>query len=126
MQLPEQEEVLKTLLVVDDDESIRLLLRDEFCDVGYNVVTAVDGEEGLVAFNEQNIDVVILDLDMPKLSGEEVAMQLYRQAPDVPVIIYTANPDRLESQIGLRYSSVVLKSCDLEELVNRVTELANV
>lgn len=117
---------MKTLLVVDDDESIRLLLRDEFCDVGYNVVTAVDGEEGLVAFNEQNIDVVILDLDMPKLSGEEVAMQLYRQAPDVPVIIYTANPDRLESQIGLRYSSVVLKSCDLEELVNRVTELANV
>lgn len=117
---------MKTLLIVDDDESIRLLLRDEFCDSGYNVVTAVDGEEGLVAFNEQSIDVVVLDLDMPKLTGEEVAFQLQKTAPDVPVIIYTANPERLKEQIGLKYDSVVLKSCDLQVLVDKVTELANV
>ncbi|MGE4317779.1 MAG: response regulator [Deferribacterales bacterium] len=117
---------MKTLLVVDDDESIRLLLRDEFCDNGFNVVTAVDGEEGLVAFNEQNVDVVILDLDMPKLSGEEVALQLQQTAPDKPVIIYTANPERLEHQIGIKYDSVVLKSCDLQELVEKVKELSNV
>lgn len=117
---------MKTLLVVDDDESIRLLLRDEFCDSGFNVVTAIDGEEGLVAFNEQSIDVVILDLDMPKITGEEVAMKLHNQAPDVPVIIYTANPERLEQQIGLKYSAVIVKSYDLEELVNKVAELANV
>lgn len=117
---------MKTLLVVDDDENIRLILREEFCFAGFNVVTAVDGEEGLVAFNEQAIDIVILDLDMPKLTGEEVAMKLKNQAPEVPVIIYTGNPERLKQHIGLKYNAVVLKSSGIEELVAKVTELANV
>ena len=117
---------MKTLLVVDDDESIRLLLRDEFCDSGYNVVTAVDGEEGLVAFDEQNIDVVVLDLNMPKLSGEEVAAKLKGKAPNVPVVIYTANPERLEKTGEVSYDSLVYKTSDLEELVSKVTQLAGV
>ncbi|MGE4265921.1 MAG: response regulator [Deferribacterales bacterium] len=117
---------MKTLLVVDDDENIRLILREEFCFAGFNVVTAIDGEEGLVAFNEQNIDVVILDLDMPKLTGEEVAMKLHAQAPEVPVIIYTGNSERLEQQLGLKYDALVLKSSGIDELVAKVAELANV
>jgi DNA-binding response OmpR family regulator len=117
---------LKTLLVVDDDESIRLLLRDEFCDNGYNVVTAIDGEEGIVAFNEQSIDVVVLDLNMPKLSGEEVAKRLKERAPEVPVIVYTANPERLEDNDEVAYNELVYKSSDLEELVKRVEALSNV
>ncbi len=121
-----QEVILKTLLVVDDDEDIRLILRDEFCDLGYNVVTAIDGEEGLVAFNEQNIDVVVLDLEMPKLSGEEVALKLQNQAPSVPVIIYTGNAERLKERIGVKYNAVVHKSGGIEELIGKVTELANV
>ena len=121
-----QEVILKTLLVVDDDEDIRLILRDEFCDLGYNVVTAIDGEEGLVAFNEQNIDVVVLDLEMPKLSGEEVALKLQNQAPSVPVIIYTGNAERLKERIGVKYNAVVHKSSGIEELIGKVTELANV
>jgi len=116
---------LKTLLVVDDDESIRLLLRDEFCDNGYNVVTAIDGEEGLVAFSEQSVDVVVLDLNMPKLSGEQVAVKLKDKSPNIPVVIYTANPERLDRQETLTYDSVVYKSSDLEELVAKVRQLAN-
>ena len=116
---------MKTLLVVDDDESIRLLLRDEFLDNGYNVVTAIDGEEGLVAFSEQSIDVVVLDLNMPKLTGEQVATRLKDQAPGVPVVIYTANPERLEEKDDISYDSLVYKSSDLEELVTKVTQLAN-
>lgn len=115
---------MKTLLVVDDDESIRLLLRDEFCDNGYNVVTAIDGEEGLVAFDEQSIDVVVLDLNMPKVTGEQVAQKLKGKAPEVPVVIYTANPERLEKQ-QVRYDSLVYKSSDLEELVAKVKKLAD-
>jgi len=117
---------LKTLLVVDDDESIRLLLRDEFCDNGYNVVTAIDGEEGVVAFSEQHVDVVVLDLNMPKLTGEQVAKKLKNQAPGVPIIIYTANPERLEKDDDISYDSLVYKSSDLEELVDKVTKLAGV
>lgn len=116
---------MKTLLVVDDDESIRLLLRDEFCDNGYNVVTAVDGEEGLVAFEEQNIDVVVLDLNMPKVTGEQVALKLKSKAPEVPVVIYTANPERLEKHQDIKYDSLVYKSSDLEELVEKVKKLAD-
>ena len=117
---------MKTLLVVDDDESIRLLLRDEFCDSGYNVVTAVDGEEGVVAFSEQHVDVVVLDLNMPKLTGEQVARKLKSQAPDVPVVIYTANPERLEKHTDIQYDSLVYKSSDLEELVAKVSKLAGI
>ncbi len=116
------EERLKTLLIVDDDEIIRLLLRDEFCDKDYNVVTAIDGEEALISFSEEDIDLVVLDLKMPKLDGNEVLNQIRKIDKDIPIILYTANPDSVNSiNENLNYD-VVVKSSDLSQIVNAVDE----
>lgn len=116
---------MKTLLVVDDDENIRLLLRDEFCDKDYNVVTAVDGEEALISFFEEEIDLVVLDLKMPKIDGNGVLEGIREKNSTVPIIMYTANPD---SVIGLdKYGNVDLevKSANLSRLMEKVETKLN-
>jgi DNA-binding response OmpR family regulator len=117
--------MLKTLLIVDDDETIRLLLRDEFCDKDYNVVTAVDGEEALVSFYEENIDLVILDLKMPKLNGNEVLNQIRKANKKIPIILYTANPDSIDSLDKNLDFDVVVKSSDISEIINKVNSKFN-
>lgn len=117
---------MKTVLVIDDDESLRLLLRDEFTDRNFNVVTAGDGEEGLVSFNEENVDLVILVLNLPKINGREVLEHLKAQSPDIPVIIYTANPDMIFDTADLAHVEVILKSTDVEELMECSQKLAYV
>ncbi|WP_238320653.1 response regulator [Limisalsivibrio acetivorans] len=111
------------MLVIDDDESLRLLLRDEFCDRNFNVITASDGEEGLVSFNEADVDIVVLDLNIPKILGEEVLQRLKAESPDVPIIIYTANPDMLFDTDDFMNVDVVFKSTDVDELMNRAERL---
>ena len=111
---------MKTVLVVDDDPSIRLLLRDEFTELGLNVVTAVDGEEALISFDENDIDLVILDLKMPKVEGDEV-LKILSQKSDVPVIVYSANIDSYEDLDRIHQNSYfVEKSSKLDELIEKV------
>jgi DNA-binding response OmpR family regulator len=117
---------LKTVLVIDDDESLRLLLRDEFCDRGFNVVTACDGEEGLVSFNEADVDLVILDLNLPKINGKEVLEHLKAKSPDIPVVIYTANPSMLFDTENLSHVEVILKSTNVDDLMDCSERLAHV
>ena len=117
---------MKTLLVVDDDESIRLLLRDEFCDLGYNVLTAVDGEEGLISFGENNIDAVILDMDISKVVGLDVLKQIRSENTTVPVVVYTANPEMTTRIEEDGHTGVVIKSSDIENLKEAVDKYCEV
>jgi DNA-binding response OmpR family regulator len=65
-----------TILLVDDEESIQKLLTYPLEHEGFNVVQARDGEEALERFEENNVDLVILDVMLPKLDGLEVCRQL--------------------------------------------------
>ncbi|MCA1927983.1 MAG: response regulator [Calditerrivibrio sp.] len=116
---------MKTILVVDDDANIRLLLRDDLWEKGYNVITAVDGDEAVVSFAEEHVDLVILDIRMPKLNGIEVLKIIRGAKSDVPVIIYTANPDDLEDLSPYGNTCKITKSSKLEELTNRVEKILN-
>ena len=79
----------ETILVVDDEEYIRNLNSAILQRLGYQVLEASSGDEGLKIFSEQpgKIDLVILDVSMPGLSGKEVLDQLYMIDPQVKVII---------------------------------------
>ncbi|TLS76217.1 response regulator [Mariprofundus erugo] len=79
----------KTVLVIDDEESIRELAVVLLNEQGIHTLEAVDGEDGIARFKEhmQHIDMVILDLTMPKLSGENCCREIRKLRPDVPVII---------------------------------------
>ena len=81
-----------TILVVDDEASIRRILQTRLEMIGYSVVTASDGEEALSAFRLLAPDLIVLDVMMPKLDGYGVCQEL-RKESDVPIIMLTALGD---------------------------------
>ena len=85
-------EARQKILVADDEASIRRILETRLKMVGYDVVTAEDGEEAVEVFNKTNPDLVVLDVMMPKMDGYGVTREI-RRTSDVPIIILTALGD---------------------------------
>jgi OmpR family response regulator RpaB len=88
------------ILVVDDEASIRRILETRLSMIGYDVVTAADGEEALDTFRNTDPDLVVLDVMMPKLDGYGVCQEL-RKESDVPIIMLTALGDVADRITGL-------------------------
>jgi CheY-like chemotaxis protein len=82
--------LVKTVLCVDD-EKIGLRVRKIMLESrGYRVLTANDGTEGLKVFDENHVDLVVLDYFMPELNGGEVATEMRRRRPGVPIVFLSA------------------------------------
>lgn len=110
---------MKTILAVDDDPFISSLLRDILSREGYRVITAFSGSEALLIKEREHIDLVLLDLMLPGLSGEEVISSL----SPIPVIVLSAK-DSGESRVNmLRLGAVdfVSKPFVNEELLLRIS-----
>jgi DNA-binding response OmpR family regulator len=84
---------LGRVLVVDDEPQVAGMLRDALTHAGYSVKTAVTGGEALGLMAVFQPDVVLLDVMMPGVKGDEVLAQLRREYPSVPVVMVTANQD---------------------------------
>jgi DNA-binding response OmpR family regulator len=89
----------KSILIVEDELRIRFLLRDYLMKENFNVFEASDGEEGLIAFSNQKIDLVILDIMMPKMDGITMLEKL-REVSTVPVILLTAKGEEEDKLQG--------------------------
>ncbi len=89
-----------TILLVDDEDSIQKLLTYPLERDGYRVVQARDGEEALRRFAEEEVDLVVLDIMLPKIDGLEVCKRL-RAESTVPIIMLTARDDELDKVLGL-------------------------
>lgn len=89
----------KSILIVEDELRIRFLLRDYLMKENFNVFEASDGEEGLIAFSSQKIDLVILDIMMPKMDGITMLEKL-REVSTVPVILLTAKGEEEDKLQG--------------------------
>ena len=111
----------ETILVVDDEASIRRILDTRLSMIGYKVVTASDGEEALAAFHECNPDLVVLDVMMPKLDGYGVCQEL-RKESDVPIVMLTALGDVADRITGLELGAddYVVKPFSPKELEARI------
>jgi two-component system NtrC family response regulator len=81
----------KTVLVIDDDESLRRVVEYNLREEGYHVVTAADGRTGMQRFQEGNVDLVLTDVRMPEMDGIELLTHLKAMQPDLPVIVLTAH-----------------------------------
>jgi OmpR family response regulator RpaB len=90
----------ETILVVDDEASIRRILETRLSMIGYQVLTASNGEEALEAFHRASPDLVVLDVMMPKLDGYGVCQEL-RKESDVPIVMLTALGDVADRITGL-------------------------
>ena len=84
-------EKAKKVLVVDDEDSVREIYRHEFLNSGYTVVVAADGEEGLLKAGEEQPDIMLLDIMLPKMSGIEVlrALKENELTKKIPVLLLT-------------------------------------
>jgi DNA-binding response OmpR family regulator len=89
-----------TILLVDDEDAIQTLLTYPLERDGYRVVQARDGEEALRRFAAEEIDLVVLDIMLPKIDGLEVCKRL-RAESTVPIIMLTARDDELDKVLGL-------------------------
>ncbi len=115
----------KKILVVDDEESIHLLYREELEEEGYQVISAMSGEEGLKLFQEEQPDLVILDINMPGMDGIEVLRQMKQMKPDVPVILSSAYPEYKQDLASWASDDYIVKSFNLDELKNSVKRHLN-
>ncbi len=106
----------KKILVVDDEESIHLLYREELEDEGYQVISAMNGEDALKLFESENPDLVILDINMPGMDGIEVLRQMKQLKPDVPVILSSAYPEYKQDLASWASDDYIVKSFNLDEL----------
>ena len=89
-----------TILLVDDEESIQTLLTFPLERDGYRVVQSRDGEDALRRFDEEDVDLVVLDVMLPRLDGLEVCKRLRSQS-SVPIIMLTARGEELDKVLGL-------------------------
>ncbi|KGK88622.1 MULTISPECIES: response regulator transcription factor [unclassified Clostridium] len=112
------------ILVVDDEQNILNVVKAYLEKDGFRVVTAIDGEAALNIFNMEIIHLIVLDLMLPKLSGEEVCSKI-RAASTVPIIMLTAKADEDEKIEGISIGAddYLTKPFSARELVVRVRAL---
>jgi DNA-binding response OmpR family regulator len=113
-----------TILLVDDEESVLKLLTYPLERDGYTVVQARDGEEALSRFAGGGIDLVVLDVMLPKLDGLEVCKRL-RARSSVPIIMLTARDDELDKVLGLELGAddYITKPFSIREFRSRIRAL---
>lgn len=118
------EESKKMILIIEDEVKIVETIQAYLTQNGYDSLAAYDGEEGLRLFHRTNPDLVLLDLMLPKRTGEEVCSEI-RRASRVPIIMVTAKIDELQKITGFNIGAddYITKPFSPRELIVRINSL---
>jgi DNA-binding response OmpR family regulator len=110
------------ILLVDDEQPIQTLLSFPLQRDGYEVVQASDGREALSRFSEQQFDLVVLDLMLPRMDGLEVCKRLRAKGSTVPIIMLTAKSEEIDKVLGLELGAddYITKPFSMREFRSRV------
>lgn len=113
------------ILVIEDEESVRVGLVDSLTMEGYAVICKEDGESGIQAFIEEKPDLVILDVMMPRVNGLDVCKKIRQSENFTPIIILTAKSSEIDKVIGLELGAddYLTKPFGMRELFARVKAL---
>lgn len=111
----------KKLLIIEDDIDIALMIKEYLKNEDYEVFIGNDGEEGITIFKENDINLIMLDVMMPKMDGYEVLSKI-REFSNVPVIMLTAKGHQMDKVIGFKKGcdDYIVKPFDLVELNLRI------
>lgn len=119
------QKINKRLLIVDDDKQIRELLAFDIAQSGYIVDTAVDGQEGLNKALENNYDLILLDVMMPKMNGYDVCKNIRIAIPDIPILLLTAKGTIEDKTQGFDCGAddYLIKPFEIQEVLLRIRAL---
>ncbi len=110
------------ILIVDDDQHIRRLYKEELEEDGYEVVVAATGAEALELFDRENPDLVTLDILMPDIDGIKLLRQMKEKKPRIPIVMSTAYDYRDDFAVWASEAYIV-KSAELSDLKEAIRRL---
>jgi len=110
------------ILIVDDDQNILRLYKEELEDEGYIIVTASNGQEAIERFEKEDPDLVTLDILLPDIDGIKLLRQMKEKKPRLPIIMSTAYDYRDDFAVWASEAYIV-KSSDLTELKATIKKL---
>ncbi len=113
----------RCILIAEDDAAIRLALADTLEGAGYEVLQAADGKEALGLLLTRGIDLALLDVNMPEITGFKLLKIMAKECPGIPSIILTAHGEERERVRGLELGAddYVVKPFSIAELLARIT-----
>mgnify|MGYP002438878142 CR=1 FL=1 len=113
------------ILFVEDEEDLTLIVADTLRGQGYDVITAVDGIEGIEKFKTEAADIVVADVMMPKMDGFTMAKEIRKISPTVPLLFLTAKStiDDVEEGFEIGANDYLKKPFELRELIVRIKSL---
>jgi len=114
--------VMARILLIDDDDAVRTMLRLTLAHFGHTVIEARDGKEGLELFQHANVDLLITDIVMPEKEGLEVLMELRKRQPPVKIIAISGG-DYLHMAKLMGAAKVLAKPFSTDVLIAAVNEL---
>jgi DNA-binding response OmpR family regulator len=116
---------MKRILVVEDDPAILKGLVESLEEEHYDVLTAVDGDRGYDIGKKENIDLIILDVMLPKKSGQDVCRDLRRDGVQTPILMLTSKKQEMDKVLGLELGAddYVTKPFSIRELHARIKAL---
>lgn len=114
---------MKTILVAEDNENQLLLYKQELTREGYNVITAKDGYEAVERVEKFQPDLVVIDINLPKVSGIDSIGKILSEHRRIPIIIYTAYEHYKNSFMSWSADAYLIKTSDLRELKDKIKEL---
>ncbi len=115
---------IKKVLLVDDEEIILESISQELIDEGFEVATAISGEEAISKISNSNFDLVLTDLIMPGVGGLQVLEGARKNDPNICVIIYTGYGDMTSAIEALRLGAddYLIKPCNIDEIHFRINQ----
>ncbi len=113
----------RRILLVDDDRAVRESLGEVLTSEGYAVLPAEDGEKALELAAREQIDLVMLDLNMPVKSGWDTLKHLTTEQPLLPVVVITARPNQVFTAVGAGVAALIEKPIDCRHLLKTIRKL---
>lgn len=113
----------KRILVVDDEENIRILYSEELQDEGYDVIVASNAEEADIKIRESNPDLITLDIRMPGMDGIELLRKLRERDKNIPIVMCSAYSDYKQDFRTWASEAYIIKSSDMVELKSTIREI---
>ena len=113
---------MTTILIVEDEQQIARVLELELSFEGYKTIVTYTGTDGLLAFHEQEVDLILLDVMLPEMNGLEVLKRIRKHNETIPVILLTAKSDIQDKVTGLDYGAndYMTKPFEFDELLARI------